>query len=1088
MPTHDVTVSLTSSDTTEGTVTSSLTFTSANWNTDQTVTVTGVDDALIDGDITYSVNLSAASSDTNYNAKTASVSVVNDDNDTASLVLGAISAHTKEAAGGTATFTVKLSSQPTHDVTVSLTSSDTTEGTVTSSLTFTSANWSSAQTVTVTGVDDTQVDGDITYTVSLSTKSSDTNYDAKSASVSVVNDDNDVAPPPAPPSDPTPPPPAPTFTANLDPAKDTGELDNVTKDAQPEFTLNGGTYLQPGRTAQLLDPTGAVIGSSPVTEADVTSGKVNVPTPLLDDGTYTYTAQILDATGKVVATAPVTVTVVTDLDGVMPSVELAANGGDSNGDGLPDWQQNNVAQLPMLSVESYQQGKNAPSDSFGSVIAGSPDPASPGGVKLEESAQLENIRILPLPPEPLPNRAVAKTPLIDFTVTSQKGSSLADLDTGRPGLQLQSVIVLPANVTANAYMKYDRTSGKWSNMTNAASINGSQDGAALIDTNGDGRVDRIVVTITDGGPGDEDGVANGKVVDPGSLALVPPLIQGPSGPEGALSSEKSLPENIQAVYGFTASEPVTWAISGGNDDGLFDIDAQGQLIFRKAPDYETPLDLNKDNDYILQIKATNAQGNSNTQDVTVHVTDVDEVSLTATLDPRFDSGPRDFITNIDKPQFTLTTTALLQTGQTVRLVRPDGSVQAVMPVEAQAVASGTLQLPAGLLDDGRHDFTVQVLSGAGQVLASAPVYVTVITDLDGVPPWIEQVANNGDFNKDGLQDWQQNNVAHLPIMSMAEYLKGLDAAHNSFGAIMAGSPDASKPGGVRLDEGSRLQNVQMSPLPAKPLPTGAVDVTPLFDFKVSVTPGASMADVSPRAGLQTQVVIDLPYGVRADAFLKYDSVQQRWFNFTNPAAASGAQDGAALIDRNGDKLIDRVVLTYTDGAPGDEDGLANGVVVDPGMLARFDVVPVYAAPLQTTDRWLTLLGTEATTVAQGYATAVQIDFYATSKTGPDTLPLKAWVNVLTGDHFYAPEGVPPPYACYVEQPEVQLGRVLKTGQGAFDVHLYLNEAGMTQIVGQAQAASMDLLAQGYLDMGAMFASAPHPESLLPSLVGIVSGV
>ena len=49
-PTADVTIALSSSDTTEGTVSpASLTFTTANWNVAQTVTVTGVDDALVDG-------------------------------------------------------------------------------------------------------------------------------------------------------------------------------------------------------------------------------------------------------------------------------------------------------------------------------------------------------------------------------------------------------------------------------------------------------------------------------------------------------------------------------------------------------------------------------------------------------------------------------------------------------------------------------------------------------------------------------------------------------------------------------------------------------------------------------------------------------------------------------------------------------------------------------------------------------------------------------------------------------------------------------------------------------------------------------
>ena len=54
-----------------------------------------------------------------------------------------------------------LNTQPTADVTIALSSSDTTEGTVgPASLTFTTANWNVAQTVTVTGVDDAVVDGD----------------------------------------------------------------------------------------------------------------------------------------------------------------------------------------------------------------------------------------------------------------------------------------------------------------------------------------------------------------------------------------------------------------------------------------------------------------------------------------------------------------------------------------------------------------------------------------------------------------------------------------------------------------------------------------------------------------------------------------------------------------------------------------------------------------------------------------------------------------------------------------------------------------------------------------------------------------
>src|SRR5206468_1739535 len=62
-PTASVTIGLSSSNTAEGTVSAaSLTFTAANWNVAQTVTVTGVDDALDDGNVAYTVVTAAATS------------------------------------------------------------------------------------------------------------------------------------------------------------------------------------------------------------------------------------------------------------------------------------------------------------------------------------------------------------------------------------------------------------------------------------------------------------------------------------------------------------------------------------------------------------------------------------------------------------------------------------------------------------------------------------------------------------------------------------------------------------------------------------------------------------------------------------------------------------------------------------------------------------------------------------------------------------------------------------------------------------------------------------------------------------------
>ena len=85
-----MTVGLSTSDATEGTVLpASLTFTSANWNTAQTVTVTGVNDDLDDGDIAYSIVTAAATSaDGNYNGiNAADVAVTNTDNDASGITV-----------------------------------------------------------------------------------------------------------------------------------------------------------------------------------------------------------------------------------------------------------------------------------------------------------------------------------------------------------------------------------------------------------------------------------------------------------------------------------------------------------------------------------------------------------------------------------------------------------------------------------------------------------------------------------------------------------------------------------------------------------------------------------------------------------------------------------------------------------------------------------------------------------------------------------------------------------------------------------------------------------------------------------------
>ena len=218
-PTHDVTVTATlplgsgasvrkSGGSFGRTVTLSFSPSGSTiWSTAQTVTVAGVrDDVDNVGDArSTTISHAATSTDTNYaiaNAGTVTVSITDDD--TAGVRLSE-SARTVGEAGGTATYTVVLDSEPTHSVTVTLTSGDGavvkvdgpdsgTAFTNSDTLSFTAGNWDSPQTVTVEGQDDDvdNANDQRSTTVSHGATSTDPKYvisNAGSVTVTVTDDD-----------------------------------------------------------------------------------------------------------------------------------------------------------------------------------------------------------------------------------------------------------------------------------------------------------------------------------------------------------------------------------------------------------------------------------------------------------------------------------------------------------------------------------------------------------------------------------------------------------------------------------------------------------------------------------------------------------------------------------------------------------------------------------------------------------------------------------------------------------------------------------------------------------------------------------
>ena len=156
------------------------------------VTITAVDNNVATGNKQVRVSASA-SGGRGVSAPSAATLILRDDE--FGLSESAVSGQATEG-GGTATFTVRLNTQPSAAVTVSVTSRDTSEGTVSpSSLVFTTGSWNTAQTVTARGVDDSIDDGDVVWQVRLDPSSGDSDYNAVTdVDVDVTTEDDDGTP------------------------------------------------------------------------------------------------------------------------------------------------------------------------------------------------------------------------------------------------------------------------------------------------------------------------------------------------------------------------------------------------------------------------------------------------------------------------------------------------------------------------------------------------------------------------------------------------------------------------------------------------------------------------------------------------------------------------------------------------------------------------------------------------------------------------------------------------------------------------------------------------------------------------------
>ena len=256
-----------------------LTFTNANWATAQTVTVSAADDGNAQNE---QVSLTHTASGGDYAGlalpSRPGVTVTVTDNDTAGILIDADPNTPNDQAGpvlvnelATATnnahdYTVRLSSEPTQDTTVTITSNipsvtvDDTDGDslngVQNTLTFTAANWNTPRTVTLTAAEDDNGVGESATITHTSSTSSASEYTNLMATLTANTTDDD----------------APSFVFDADPDTANDQSGPLALDELSSSTTNSDDYTVRLYTQPVQTVTATITSNTPSITVDDTDG------------------------------------------------------------------------------------------------------------------------------------------------------------------------------------------------------------------------------------------------------------------------------------------------------------------------------------------------------------------------------------------------------------------------------------------------------------------------------------------------------------------------------------------------------------------------------------------------------------------------------------------------------------------------------------------------------------------------------------------------------------------------------------------------------------------------------------------------
>ncbi len=154
--------------------------------------------------------------------------------------------------------------------------------------------------------------------------------------------------------------------------------------------------------------------------------------------------------------------------------------------------------------------------------------------------------------------------------------------------------------------------------------------------------------------------------------------------------------------------PLTYAISGG-DSALFSVvPGTGVITFNAAPDFEAPGDSNADNRYTFQVNVTDGEGGSDSQNVTVIVTDMNE-------DPEITSGTTATVNEAQAAAIHVNAIDVDGDTLTYTISGGDSALFSIVPGTGVVTfnTAPDFESPGDSNGDNAYQFTVQVSDGEG---------------------------------------------------------------------------------------------------------------------------------------------------------------------------------------------------------------------------------------------------------------------------------------------------------------------------------------------------------------------------------------